>query len=160
RGVAGRLHDSRWWGEANLATWMCRCSRAVALQQPLHVPGQDVRLEVDAVARGKFTERGHLQGVRNERDLEPVVGQRGHGEAHAGDRDRTLLHQEAAKRGGSADAHAGAVALRLAGDDLADAVDVALDDVAAERLAGAQRVLEVDAAARAEPAERGAGQRL
>ena len=44
--------------------------------------------------------------------------------------------------------------------DAADAVDVALDDMAAERLAGPQRRLDVDAVARPEAAERRARERL
>ena len=62
-------------------------------------------------------------------------------------RDRALLDAVAEQLRGRLDPHARAVALRLDRRDRADAVDVALDVVAAERIAGAQRRLEVDAVA-------------
>src|SRR5690606_3349533 len=45
------------------------------------------------------------------------------------------------------------------GEDGADAVDVALDEVAAEALAEGERALQIDAAAGPERAERGEGER-
>ena len=53
-----------------------------------------------------------------------------------------------------------ALALRLDRPHRADPVDVALDDVAAHRVAGPERRLEVDARAVDELPERRAGQRL
>jgi len=74
---------------------------------------------------------------------------------HAVDRDRALL-----------DAVAEHVRRRVDPDrlrnaaDVADAVDVALDDVAAERLPRAERRLDVDAVVRCERAQRRPAQRL
>ena len=72
----------------------------------------------------------------------PSVVEGGDGEAHALDRDRALL-DHVAEELGRRSTQRRALALVLA-HARADAVDVALDVVAAERLAGAERRLEVD----------------
>src|SRR5581483_11084812 len=58
------------------------------------------------------------------------------------------------------DPDAAPLSLAFDGADLAEAVDVPLHVVTPQRLAGAERGLEVDARAGDEPAERGAGERL
>ena len=93
-------------------------------------------------------ERGRLERVRDQRDREAGVVERGDRQARPLDRDRALLDDVAEELGRSVEPDAAAVAFGLDAADGADAVDVALDVVAAERLAGAQRRLEVDARSR------------
>ncbi|MNT31338.1 hypothetical protein D3C72_1671680 [compost metagenome] len=68
-------------------------------------------------------------------------------EAHAVDGDRALVGQEARQRGRCDHAQLPAFADRRKEAHMADAVHVARDDVAAEAVARAQGLLEVDAAA-------------
>ena len=75
---------------------------------------------------GRRAERGDLGRVRDDGHGEPVVGHVDHGEADAVDGDRALLDDVAG---------VGGVRIGRSGrglDDLADAVDVALHEVAAE----------------------------
>ena len=90
----------------------------------------------------------------------PSVVERGDREARPVDGDRALLDDVAEELGRRVEPDAAAVALGLDAADGADAVDVPLDVVAAERLAGPERRLDVDARARREAAERGARERL
>ena len=124
----------------------------------------DVDLEVDGVARPLGPERRDRERVRDHRDARtPSSCERGDGEADAVDGDRALLDdvaQHVARRGerrcGSSRRPA-ACAL----DDRADAVDVALHDVATEAVGEAHRPFEVDrvAGARARRASCGRGSR-
>ena len=102
-----------------------------------------------------------LERVRDERDLDAVVVERGDGERDAVDRDRALLDAVAAgaRRASSSRRRAPSPSGSSA-DDPTAAVDVALDEVPAERLARAQRRLEVDLGAGRETAERRARDRL
>ena len=70
------------------------------------------------------------------------------GEADPAERDRALVDRVAQQLGGEGDADAAGEAVLLDRDDLADAVDVALDDVAAEPVGGLHRQLQVDRGAR------------
>ncbi len=94
-------------------------------------------------------ERGDREGVRHERDAEASAARSarptaGDGEADAVDGDRALLDQVAAEAVGQPHGQSGrAVGLRGARDHGADAVDVALHDVAAEPVGEADRALEV-----------------
>ena len=123
------------------------CPRPVG-QEPLHVLRQDVDLEVHGASGRQATQRRDLAGVRNETYLEPVAGR-------ARPRSATRRPRRSSpSRPGSAEGvrRARSRAPRekpsaRSDGDRADAVDVALHDVAAERLAGAQRGLEVHAVA-------------
>ena len=88
-------------------------------------------------------------GVRNDLDVEPLVVERGDGQADAVDRNRALEDHPGRQIGRKANAQAAELAFvgdrRLEG---ADAVDVSLDDVPAEPAVGAQRPLQVDRPAR------------
>ena len=75
----------------------------------------------------------------------PAVVERGDREARAVDRDRALLDHVAEELGRRVDPDARPSPSRLDARTAPTAVDVALDVVAAERLAGPQRRLEVDA---------------
>ena len=90
----------------------------------------------------------------------PGVVERRDGEARPLDGDRALLDGVAEDLRRRVDPDAATVALVLDAADDADAVDVPLDVVAAERLARTERRLDVDARARGEAAERGARERL
>src|SRR5215207_3756875 len=89
-------------------------------------------------------ERGPLERLGDQRDLEPLIVERSDGEADAANRDRAVLDQVALEPVGDGDAQPPRKAVLAHREQLADAVDVALDDVPAERLAGAQGRLEVD----------------
>src|SRR5205823_1845868 len=96
----------------------------------------------------------------DERDGEPAVVELGDREARSLDGDRALLDDVAEKLGRRVDPEAASVALGRGGADGAAAVDVPLHVVPAERLARAERRLDVDARAGLEPRERGARERL
>src|SRR5690606_26161620 len=138
-------------------------------QDPLDVLGQHVGLEVHAVAGAQAGQRRDLERVRYQRDGEVGRGPVGarparaadvdDGEAHAVDRHAALGHDLTREPGGGAEAHDVRAWGGVDADDLGHAVHVPRDDVAAERRAGAHRLLEVDAGARL-PAGRGPAHRL
>ena len=78
-----------------------------------------------------------LERERDERDLDAVVLERSDRQRDAVDRERALLDAVALELGGQLESQAGAGALGVEGSDPRAAVDVALDEVAAERLASA-----------------------
>ena len=134
------------------AVWVISPKSYPASMQALDVLGEHVDLEVDLVARLERAERRHFERVRDQRDLERVVVERGDGERDAVDGDRALLDAVAQDlRGRPRPSTTPSPSDSTA--DAADAVDVALDEVAAERLARAQRGLEVDLVPGGEPAE-------
>jgi hypothetical protein len=98
--------------------------------------------------------------VRDQRHGEAVVVQARHRQAGAFDRDGALLDHVAEQLRRGVEPDALAVALGVDAPHRADAVDVALHVVAAERLAGAKRRLDVDTCARRQAAERRALERL
>src|SRR3954453_23206770 len=126
----------------------------------LHVLGEDVDLEVDGSPLPRRAERRALEGLRDQRDREPVLADLRDGQRDPVDGDRALLHDVAQQRGLGVDDHDAREALLadLAHD--AESVDVALDDVAAETVGGPQRRLEVDPRVRLHAPERRAPQRL
>jgi SAM-dependent methyltransferase len=72
----------------------CSCRPGAACpsgHEALDVLREHVDLEVHRVARRERAERRHLERVRDERDLERVVVQRGDRERDAVERDRALL---------------------------------------------------------------------
>src|SRR4051812_47146084 len=112
--------------------------------QFLHVLGEHVDLQVDRGARRGIAEGRALKRLGDQRDREPVLADVRDGERHAVDRDRALLHHVAQQPGlGVDDDDPGEPLLPGLADD-PEAVDVALHDVAAEPVGGAQRELEVD----------------
>ena len=61
--------------------------------------GEDVDLEVDAIARREVAERGVIAGVRDDRDGEPGRADGVDGQADAGTGDRALLDDVAEQLG-------------------------------------------------------------
>src|SRR5690348_6544062 len=112
--------------------------------QTLRVLRQQVDLDVQAVAGLRASQRRVLERERHERDLYALAAQRRDRQRDAVDRERALLDAVAQEARVEAEAQAGAVAFAVERLDLGRAVDVALDEVPAERLACAQRRLEVD----------------
>ena len=80
----------------------------------------------------------------NESDLEAVLGQRRDRQRDAVDGDRALLDAIAEHVGRRLDRDPAALALRLDRADLADAVNMALNVMATERVARSQRRLQID----------------
>src|SRR2546423_10610265 len=103
-------------------------------KQPFDVLRQDVGLEVDLGARTELAERRRRQRVRDERDLEAGLVERGDRQRDPLDRDRALLHAVAEELRRRFDAQADALALGRGDGHLPDAVAVALDVVAAQWL--------------------------
>src|SRR5690606_34059445 len=99
-------------------------------------------------------ERRDLERRGDEGDPEPVLADVGHGERDAVDGDRSLARDEAREVSGQLDDDVVPARPWRTGADRAHAVDVALDDVAAEAGVDAQGPLEVDARAALERAER------
>ena len=131
-----------------------------AREQLLDVLGDHVGLEVDQVAGATGAQRGAGQGLGDEADGEAVVLRLDDGEADTVDGDRALVDEVAGEVGGQGDLDEVPVLAGRAGDDLADAVDVALHDVAAEALVDGDRALEVDPVTRCHSCERGLVERL
>src|SRR2546423_3984354 len=129
-------------------------------EQALDVLRQDVDLEVDGGARTQLGERGRGERVRDERDLDAPVVEGGDGQRDALDGDRALLDAVAEELGRRLDAQADAVALGVRPLPGPDAVHVALDVVAAERLAGPERRLDVHLGAGIERGESAPPDRL
>ena len=98
--------------------------------------------------------------MRDERDCERILGELGDGERHAVDRHRPLRDAVPQDFGWCLDEDAQALAFRLDRLDDADGVDMALDVVPAQLLAGPQRRLDVDPGLRREAAESRAADRL
>src|SRR4029453_18581598 len=112
--------------------------------QSFYVLGDDVDLEIDGVAGLESPQRRHLERVRDESDSEGLVGELGHGESDAVNRDRPLFDAVAQDLLWGFDGQP-AVLLRA---HAAHAVHVALDVMAAERLAPLDRPLAVDLCAK------------
>src|SRR5690606_30186562 len=92
-------------------------------------------------------ESGELKGGRDEAHHERVAVDRDDGERHTIDADRTLLHHIPAEPWRERDAYVVPTLAWLADRDLADSVNVALHDVAAEPARWGGRALQVDALA-------------
>ena len=104
-------------------------------EQALDVLGEHVHLEVDLRCPGSSSREGRLgERVRDQRDAEAVVVELRDGERDALDRDRALLDAVAERaRRAPRRSRAGPLPRPRPTATRADAVDVALDDVPAER---------------------------
>src|SRR4051794_30609773 len=139
---------------------VANCTSARVGNELLQIFGEDVHLEIDGSPLPCATQRRALQRLRDQRDREPVVADLRHGERDAVDGDRPLLDDIAQQRRLGVDDHdAGEPVLAHLAHN-AEAVDVALHDVTAQAVGGAQRQLEVDRRARLHFAERRPAQRL
>ena len=94
-----------------------------------------------------LAEVGPLQGLGDQRNLGPVSPRSATVRLTPFSVIEPLLDDVAQQLRAELDADAAGEAVLLDRDDLADAVDVALDDVAAEPVGGLHRQLEVDPAA-------------
>src|SRR6185369_8540399 len=128
--------------------------------QLLDMLGEDVDLEVDAIADRELTERGVIARVRDDGNGEPITIDRVDGQAHPGGCDRALLHDIAQEPRRGVDLEHEVRAEIGAQGELAGAVDVAGDPVPPEAISDPERALEVDAPPDPERAERGPRQRL
>src|SRR5690606_15245431 len=132
----------------------------VAKQQALQVAGQQVDLQVYPTPRAVVGHDGLGQGVRDDGQLELGAIHRVHRQAGAIDGDRALEGDVLGQVTRRADAELHGTGVVLALDDLADTVDMAADQVAAETAGGSQGLFQVDRAAGLEVVEGGAGQGL
>src|SRR3954447_14115691 len=128
--------------------------------QFLHVLGQDVDLEIDGSPLPRRAERRALEGLRDQRDREPVVADLRDGQRDPVDGDRALLHDVAQQRRLGVDRDDAGEALLAGVAHDSEPVDVTLHDVTAEPIGGAQRQLEVDPRVRLHAPERRTAQRL
>ena len=106
--------------------------------------GEDVDLEVDPVAGLAQAEGGAGEGLGDQADRERLGAGLDDRQAHAVDGDGALVDEVLAEAGGHRDLDDLPVLAGLAAYDVADGVDVALDDVAAQALVGGHGALEVD----------------
>ena len=120
-----------------------RFLRSARCDEPLDVLREHVCLEVHVRAGLEPAEGRHLQRVRDERDCEGVVTEIRDRQRDAVHGDGSLLDAVAEHIRGSLDPHTPAVPLRLDRPHAADAVDVPLHVVAAERLTRPHRGLDV-----------------
>ena len=137
----------------------CHMDR-LALEQTLDVLGENVGLEVDPVAGREVAEGRCGERVRDQGDSEAFGVERSDGEARSLEGDGALLDDVAEDLRRRVDPKPASVSLGIEPPDGAAAVEMALHVVAAERLAGSKRGLEVDARSRREPAERRARERF
>src|SRR5918997_3348200 len=149
---------------------LCSCvssparSRAGS-QQAFHVLGDHVDLHVDRAPGRDGTQRGLPQRGGDQADLEPRLGIVGgadgaHGQRDAVHGDRALLDDVARQLRRQPDPHDLPVLAGGAGDDGADAVDVALHQVPAEAPVRGNGPLQVDRVAGAQGAQAAATERL
>src|SRR5690349_1999071 len=131
-----------------------------ALHEPFRVARDQVDLEVHGIPFGEVPQGRAVEGLRDQRDLEPVVSEPRHREADAVDGDRAVLDDVAAELGGQGHLESAREPVLVRCDHVAGAVDVTLDEVPAQWLAGLQRGLQVDRSTRLEVAEGGQRQRL
>src|SRR6266511_4141497 len=78
-----------------LRSCTCITSNLIPVQETLDVLGQDVCLQVDAVARLETAQSGGFKRVLDEGDGEPALVKVRDGERDALDRDRPLLDEVA-----------------------------------------------------------------
>src|SRR5438132_9637209 len=124
-------------------------SNRIPVQQPLDVFREDVGLEIDGVAGLEAAQRRHGERLGDQGDGEAGVVHRRDRQRNALYGDRPLLHDVAKELWVDVDPQ------RIEGAHRPHAVDVALDDVAAERIAGAYCGLDVHLVAeRLHPSER------
>src|SRR5919107_181145 len=160
----------RWRSSVPCAWLLCLCvssparSRACS-QQAFHVLGDHVDLQVDRAPGRDGTQRGLAQGGWDQADLEPRLGVvRGadgaHGQRDAVHGDRALLDHVARQLRRQPDPHDLPVLAGGAGEDGADAVDVALHQVPAEPGVRGDRALQVDRVAGTQGAQAAAAEGL
>ena len=97
---------------------------------------EDVGFQVDGVAGGTICNVSVLVGVGDHGNFGDAAMPAGDGEANAVDGEGTLRNHVGGEAGGDVDAQEPGVAMLLEMGDVADGVDVAEDEVAAEFLAG------------------------
>jgi hypothetical protein len=127
------------------------------LQQSLNVTREHVDLKVDPLA-DLAGPRVVTAGCGNDVHAEAIAVDLVHRERDAVDGDRALGGDEARQIGRRLEDEAHAAALRRHRDDRAHAIDMAVDQMAAQLVAELERQFEVDAAALLPVAEMGLGQ--
>ena len=129
---------------------------------PLGVFAEDVDFDIEQAAGSEGAEAGGLVGVGDDGDFDLVTADGGDGETDAFNGDGALRHDVMGKVVGKLDAKA-PVGMGCLGRDGVErkkddgAVDVALDDVAAEWRTGGGGELEVDDGVRVQVHEGGTG---
>src|SRR6185312_2765618 len=101
----------------------------------------------DLIAHGELPKRGHVERVGNQIDLEVAPANGIHREAHAIDADRAFARQVMRELRWQAKTQLLRARLGAAPDQPRKPVDVPGDQVPAQRIAGAQCRLQVDASA-------------
>src|SRR5918994_4787315 len=129
-------------------------------QEPLHVFGYDIRLQVHPVSRPELPEVGVRAGLRQDGDSERAFAHRDDGEADAVDADATLLDNVAEHGLRRAELPDLRFPLGPGREDLPHAVHVPLHDVPPEPVRRSHRPLEVDRAPLREAPQRRTPQRL
>src|SRR5690349_13059294 len=107
--------------------------------------GEDIGLDIDAVAGLDQAQGGHGEGVGDEHDGEPLGLNVDQGEADAVDGDRSLGDEEWGPTRVEVEGEEVPLPFRAALAERGGRVDVALDEVAAQAVADPQRPFEVDA---------------
>src|SRR3954454_9157911 len=116
----------------------------------LQILGEDVNLEVDLATGLRLSQRRPLERLRDQRHGEPVVADVGDRERDAVDGDRALLHHIAQQPRIGVEGHDPGEPLLVDVADDPDPVHVALHDMPAEPVGGAQRQLQVHPGVRRE----------
>ena len=106
-----------------------------AFDEPRDIARQQVDFEIDLVARLQPAERRDLRRVRNDVDAEARAIDLVHRQRDAVERDRALGRDEARQRHRHLERDAHGLAFRRHRDDLAHAVDMAGDEMAAQLVA-------------------------
>src|SRR6266542_2768060 len=115
-----------------------------SLQEALDVFCDHVDFNIHRRAQPLRRQCNHGLGVGDERDPEPIAAALGHGQAHPIETNVPLHHDIAHQLVGSGEPDTQRVAVDAGLDDAADAVDVALNVVAAEPRTNLDRPLQVD----------------
>src|SRR5690606_7807316 len=129
-------------------------------EHPLDVTGQQIDLDVHRRAGPVVSDDRRIARMRHDVDAEAVARDLVHGQAHAVDGDRALARDVTREPGGQIDRDDERPGRRLDRGHARDAVDVAADEMAVERVAERKRRLEIHARAVREQTERRHRQRL
>src|SRR3954451_24271529 len=116
----------------------CLADRGLGRTETLEISGDDVDLDINSDAAPILADHGDGLSMRNHVDLEDIGLHGVHRETHAVDCDRALLRHIAGQRLWNPYPHGGRARRGREIDDLADAVDVARDEMAVERIAHLQ----------------------
>src|SRR5918992_5829288 len=144
--------------ESKVMSWVLSAPiRSLPIGKPLHVFGDDVHLDVHAHPRRDRPERGGVQRVRYESDLEGLTPHFDDGQRYAIERNRALVDEVAQNIFARGEPDAPQVVLFFDSRGAGDTIHMTLQEVASKPVSHSEGKLEIDSVAALEIAESRAG---